>query len=102
MGKPRRRYELRNAELNANIEALIGRARESYGTAEDRADYVRQMLVTAVGLLGDGSSTGDLKLLNAAMKELRHALRVFAPYAHVRKVAVFGSARTAPEHRDWE
>ncbi len=77
-------------------------ARETYGTPEERADYVRQMLVTALGLLGDDSTTGDLKLLNAAMKELRHALRVFAPYAHVRKVAVFGSARTAPEHSDWE
>jgi uncharacterized protein (TIGR00730 family) len=101
VGRTRRRYELRNPELNANIEALIALARESYGSADERADYVRQMLVTALGLLGDGSSTGDLKLLNAAMKELRHALRVFGPYAHVRKVAVFGSARTAPEHGDW-
>jgi uncharacterized protein (TIGR00730 family) len=101
VARPRRRYELRNAELNAKIEELIALARAAYDTQDERADYVRQMLVTALGLLGDDSSTGDLKLLNSALKELRHAFRVFAPYAHVRKVAVFGSARTDPGHGDF-
>ena len=102
MARPRRRYELRNAELNTKIEELIALAAATYEAGDDRADYVRQMLVTGLGLLGDDSSTGDLKLLNSTLKELRHAFRVFAPWAHVRKVAVFGSARTAPEHPDWE
>ena len=102
MARPRRRYELRNAELNAKIEELIALAAATYEAGDDRADYVRQMLVTGLGLLGDDSSTGDLKLLNSTLKELRHAFRVFAPWAHVRKVAVFGSARTAPEHPDFE
>ena len=102
MARPRRRYELRNAELNAKIEELIALAAATYEAGEDRADYVRQMLVTGLGLLGDDSSTGDLKLLNSTLKELRHAFRVFAPWAHVRKVAVFGSARTKPEHPDYE
>src|SRR5262249_55761356 len=44
----------------------------------------------------------DVKLTNSALKELRHAFRVFAPYKHVRKVAVFGSARTQPTHPDWK
>jgi uncharacterized protein (TIGR00730 family) len=100
--RPRRRYELRNAELNEKIEELVGLASRAYEAGDERADLVRQMLVTSLGLLGDGSSTGDLKLLNATLKELRHAFRVFAPWAHVRKVAVFGSARTRPEHADWE
>jgi hypothetical protein len=102
VSRPQRRYELRNAELNAKIEELIALAAATYGARDERADYVRQMLVTGVGLLGDDCSTGDLKLLNATLKELRHAFRVFAPWAHVRKVAVFGSARTKPEHPDWE
>jgi uncharacterized protein (TIGR00730 family) len=102
VSRPRRRYELRNAELNAKIEELIALASDTYGAHEDRSDYVRQMLVTGLGLLGDDCSTGDLKLLNSTLKELRHAFRVFAPWAHVRKVAVFGSARTAPAHPDWE
>jgi uncharacterized protein (TIGR00730 family) len=102
VARPRRRYELRNAELNAKIEELIALASATYEARDERADYVRQMLVTGLGLLGDDCSTGDLKLLNSTLKELRHAFRVFAPWAHVRKVAVFGSARTKPEHPDWE
>ncbi|NQZ98304.1 MAG: LOG family protein [Myxococcales bacterium] len=97
----RRRYELDNPELNEMIETLIGRAREVYGV-QDGADYARQLIVSAVRLLRDDSSRGDAKLVNSAFKELRHAFRVFAPYKHVRKVAVFGSARTPREHSDWQ
>src|SRR2546427_6715302 len=42
----------------------------------------------------DGALTGDLKMTNTALKELRYGFKVFAPYGGVRKVSVFGSART--------
>src|SRR5262245_58395967 len=58
---------------------------------------VREMLETSLRLLRDGPSIGDLKILNAALRELRYAFKVFAPYRGVRKVTVFGSARTPPE-----
>jgi uncharacterized protein (TIGR00730 family) len=99
-GTSRRRYELQSAALNRAIEALVERAQAEHGPSEG-ADYVRQLIVTALRLVEDGTPEGDLKLLNSAQKELRHALRVFAPYEHVRKVAVFGSARTVPDHPDW-
>jgi hypothetical protein len=59
------------------------------------------MVVTALRFLRDDPADGDFKLVNAAMKELRHALRVFAPYESTRKVSVFGSARTQPGAPDW-
>ena len=46
----------------------------------------------------DGSSRGDLKLVSRSLRELRYALKVFAPYRHKRKVTVFGSARTQADH----
>ncbi len=98
---PRRRYELQQPELNDAVNALVERAQEVYGEHQG-ADYVRQILVTGVRLLKDGAETGDLRLLNSALKELRHSLRVFRPYEHRRKVAVFGSARTEPIHPDYE
>src|SRR5215831_2534726 len=52
------------------------------------------MIETCLKLLRDGSRVGDVKLLNAALRELRYAFKVFAPYRDVRKVSVFGSART--------
>jgi uncharacterized protein (TIGR00730 family) len=42
----------------------------------------------------DGAGLADLKITNAALKEMRYAFKVYAPYHNVRKVTVFGSART--------
>jgi hypothetical protein len=54
------------------------------------------MVETCLKLLREHTGTGDLKLLNAALRELRYAFKVFAPYRQVRKVSCFGSARTPP------
>ena len=45
----------------------------------------------------DRADRGDLKIANAALKEMRYAFHVFAPYRSARKVAIFGSARTQPD-----
>ena len=37
---------------------------------------------------------GDLKLVNSTLKELRYSFLVFEPYRELRKVVIFGSART--------
>ena len=96
-----RRYDLRDPELDQALETLVKRAQEAWGGAEG-GEFARQILVTGLRLLRDGAVPGDLKLLTNALKELRHALRVFAPYQHHRKVAVFGSARTPPGSPEWE
>jgi len=102
MARSRRRYELEDAELNRLTEDLVAQAARAYGSADAVvSDLVRQMLVTSLRLMRDGATTGDLKLVNSALKELRHSFRVFSPYDQVRKVAVFGSARTQPTHPDW-
>jgi len=66
------------------------------GLARDEG-LVREMLETCLKLLRDEASVGDLKILNAALRELRYAFKVFAPYHRVRKVSAFGSARTPPD-----
>ncbi len=99
--RPRRRYELREPDLDQMIENLVEQAEGLY-PGSDGAEYVRQIIVSAIRLMRDGASRGDIKLINSALKELRHSFRVFAPYRHLRKVAIFGSARTAPDHPDWK
>src|SRR5919204_6866352 len=59
---------------------------------------VQQLKETADKLIRDQANRGDIKLLNTALKELRYAFKVFAPYRNQRKVTVFGSARLPPEH----
>lgn len=96
----RRRYQLRRTDLNQRIEDLLAAASRENTQAED-LELVRQILVTGVHLLRDQTSRAELKLINSALKELRHAFRVFKPYSQMRKVAIFGSARTEPAHPDW-
>ncbi|HEY0008238.1 MAG TPA: TIGR00730 family Rossman fold protein [Tepidisphaeraceae bacterium] len=64
-------------------------------------DLINEMLATTLKLLRDQNNRADLKLINTSLKELRYALKVFTPYKEVRKISIFGSARTATDHRDY-
>ncbi len=97
MSKTRRRYEVGEPGLDDHLDSLIDQVVRQSGGASDR-EAVRQILVTGLRLIADGTSAADLKLANSALKELRQTFRVFEPYRAVRKVAVFGSARTAQDH----
>jgi len=59
-----------------------------------RERYVNELITAAQQLLTDGTSIGDLKIAAGALKEMREAFKMFAPYRRVRKVSTFGSART--------
>jgi uncharacterized protein (TIGR00730 family) len=56
-------------------------------------DFLNEVL----GLLADRPDTLDLKIAAAAVAEMRDAFGVFAPFKDVRKVTIFGSARTTRE-----
>jgi uncharacterized protein (TIGR00730 family) len=74
----------------AAIEAQIAQwLQEQPGAGNDV--LIVEMMRTILKLAGDETRRGDLKILNRALKELRHAFRVFAPYRSVRKVSIFGS-----------
>jgi uncharacterized protein (TIGR00730 family) len=75
--------------LDDQITSLVRQAGET-----PHAEVIREIIITALKLVGDRADRGDLKILNAALKELRYAFKLFAPYRQIRKVTVFGSART--------
>jgi uncharacterized protein (TIGR00730 family) len=85
-----RRYQLQNEVANR----LIGELLDAAAVPAERRGYYQQLLTTVLKLHEDGALAGDLKITNAALKELRYAYKVFAPYRNVLKVTVFGSART--------
>lgn len=63
---------------------------------------VQDLMTAALKLLPDGRDTGELKLMAAAVKELRYAYRVFGQYPDIKKVTIFGSARTPETHPDYK
>jgi len=67
---------------------------ESPAASTTQQRYLDAMTATLQQLAHDGASIGDLKLASGALREMRHAFKLFAPYRHVRKVSTFGSART--------
>jgi hypothetical protein len=86
-----RRYQLQKDAANRLIADLL----DVEEVPAERRGYYQQLLTSALKLHEDGAGSGDLKITNTAIKELRYAYKVFAPYASVRKVTVFGSARAA-------
>src|SRR3990170_4639140 len=60
-------------------------------------DLIREMIITALKAGREEEIRADLKLMNSALKEMRFTSKVFGPYRNIRKVTVFGSARTKPD-----
>ena len=60
-------------------------------------ELIEEMVGTVLRMAQDRMSVADLKMYNRSLKELRYAARLFAQYTGVRKVSVFGSARTHPD-----
>ena len=59
-----------------------------------QGEILEEMIENVLRFGKDKTAIADLKLYNRAMRELRHASTVFGNYQGIRKVAVFGSART--------
>jgi len=68
----------------------------------DRGCMLAEMMINAVRTSRGAVTDGDYKMMNRTLKEMRHANEVFAPYRDMRKVAVFGSARTKPEEDEYQ
>lgn len=92
--KPEHKYTTGDKEVEKQIDALL----ETWGTGADYDKY-REMIVTVLKYIKDEPLAGDVRQFNTAMKELRYANAVFKPYRSIKKISIFGSART-PEDRE--
>ena len=91
---PDRRYQLQSDEANRRLDALL----ETLRVPETSWRAYSELLTTTLKMFEDRADLGDLKIASAALKEMRYGFKVFAPYRHVPKVTVFGSARTLADH----
>ena len=87
--------------MTDEAEEAARRAGEDLFAEHTLSPPQKRELQAMIGSLADmareGTSVGDLKIANAALAEMAEAFRVFRPYRHVRKITMFGSARTRPE-----
>ena len=91
MPRPRRpRYRTDDPELDHAVTELVS----LLDVEDENPDLIFELIISALRLARDHASRGDLKIANAALKEMRYAFHVFAPYRSERKVSIFGSART--------
>src|SRR6188768_649976 len=85
-------------------EDVLSQVRSLLESPEDdvSAALVKEILVGILKLHDAHLEPLDLKIINRAIKELRHAFRVFHHYRNRRKISVFGSARTAPDDPNYQ
>jgi hypothetical protein len=84
-------------ELTRRIQELI-----DYKGGGFNQESVADIIENALKLLKDVQDSGDVRVIQTALRELRFAFKLFAPYAGVRKVTMFGSARTAPTRPEYQ
>lgn len=84
-------------KLKEQIRELIQSKGGGYNESE-----VADIIENALKLLTDVKDTGDVRVIQTAIRELRYSFRLFAPYAAKRKVSIFGSARTKPDKIEYQ
>lgn len=88
MKPTRRTYSTGDELVDERLRELVA------DLAPADAQLVFELMATALRLAKDPVSRLDRKIANTALKEMRYAFSVFAPYRTVRKVTIFGSSRT--------
>jgi uncharacterized protein (TIGR00730 family) len=84
-------------ELKQRIQELI-----DYKGGGFNQESVADIIESALKIMTDVEDSGDVRVIQTAVRELRYAFKLFAPYAHTRKVTIFGSARTLSSKLEYQ
>ena len=95
--QPSRRQSSIDPPFDERVRQLVA----DWG-AEKSPELIEELIVTALKMARDKMGTGDLKLMNRSLKEMRYAAKVFSQYRQYRKVCVFGSARIPPSEAQYQ
>ena len=89
-------YLTGNEKLDSQIEELVGLCEPG-----ETECLLKEILTSVVKLGTESRDKGDLKLVNSVLKELRYSFKIFSPYRQVRKVIIFGSARSKKDSPEY-
>ena len=82
--------------LRADITKLI----DQLPTLKNQ-QLIQQALATIMRLADSEIDRLDWKILSASLVDMEQGFRLFYTYRHVRKITIFGSARTSPESPEY-
>ncbi len=93
--------------INVNSPEVVGKIHELLllcgATPESfEGELITQMIQTSLRLSNDNHDTGQIKLINRALKEMRYAYNIFNQYKELPRISIFGSARTPEAHPDYQ
>lgn len=88
-----------DAVMDENIRLLIENGGGDPSSFE--GELVSQIIETALKLMSEGHDSGQLKVINRSIKEMRYAYRIFNQYKKGPCISIFGSARTPETHPDY-
>ena len=86
-----------DVELKRRIQELI-----DYKGGGFNQESVADIIENALKILNDVEDSGDVRVIQTAVRELRYAFKLFAPYSQSRKVTIFGSARTQTSRIEYQ
>lgn len=92
--------DVKEEHIQRSINELITLAGADADTFESQ--LIAQIIETSLKLLHESHDAGQLKLISRSLRELRYAYRVFNAYKGVRRISIFGSARTGEQHPDYK
>jgi uncharacterized protein (TIGR00730 family) len=80
-----------NEAVNEDILQFVAKWKLS-----EFSDDFAEMIASLYRLSQQDLSSSDMVLFKRSLAELRYAQAVFAPYRHIKKICIFGSARIRP------
>jgi len=84
-------------EIAAQVDVFLSSVAQSDRPELDKRQILR-LITAATNLVSGDASSLDVKIASMALREMTQAFEMFAPFREVKKVTIFGSARTTPDN----
>jgi uncharacterized protein (TIGR00730 family) len=84
-------------DIAAQVEVFLTSISQSDRPDLDKRQILR-LIAAATNLVAGDASSLDVKIASMALREMTQAFEMFAPFREVKKVTIFGSARTTPDN----
>jgi uncharacterized protein (TIGR00730 family) len=83
--------------LRADLNYLLDHLPETR-----HGELIQLALAVIVRMAGEDIDRLDWKICNGALRDMEQAFTTFYPYRHIRKIAIFGSARIGTETPEYQ